>query len=203
MNSNPEKPNEFKEDSSSYETESPSSSPHGSSPRRQSFSDQPYLAGDPRQKSPVLAIVLSLMPGLGQIYVGFYQQGFLNILVVASIISAMVRGVPDYLYPFLGLFLAFYWLYNLVDAFRRASFYNQALSGMTETPIPAEFRTLTDRGSLAGGTVLVLLGLFFFAHTRLGMPLEWLEQWWPMGLVGVGLFLLFQNIKDRKKSKEQ
>ena len=33
---------------------------------------------DPRRKSPVLALVLSLMPGLGQVYVGYYNQGFIN-----------------------------------------------------------------------------------------------------------------------------
>ena len=143
-------------------------------------------------------MVLSSMPGLGQIYVGFYQQGFLNVIVVASIIAILNFNVPEYMEALLGFFLAFYWLYNIVDAGRRAALYNQALTGMTDTPIPAEFKPLTEKGSMVGGAALVLLGLFFLAHTRFGMPLEWLEQWWPGALVLAGLFLIYQNYSNGK-----
>jgi len=199
MNSNPEKPNESQPEPSPLETPSLSSPPQDLASRTPNVPNQPYMGSDPRRKSPILAIVLSLMPGLGQIYVGFYQQGFINIIVVASVITILARGVPGYMQPLLGLFLAFYWLYNLVDAGRRAAFYNQALAGMTDTPIPAEFKSLTEKGSMVGGTALVLLGIFFLAHTRFDMPLEWLEQWWPMALVVAGALLLFQNWNSRKE----
>ena len=199
MNSNPKNTNETQTEPSVYETQSSSSAPRDFAAKTPGAPNPSYMGADPRRKSPVLAIVLSAMPGLGQIYVGFYQQGFINIIVVASIIAVMTRGVPDYMYPLLGLFLAFYWLYNLVDAGRRAAFYNQALAGMTDTPIPAEFKSLTERGSIVGGAALVLLGVFFLAHTRFGMPLEWLEQWWPMALVIAGLFLLYQSWSGRKE----
>ena len=39
---------------------------------------------DPRSKSPALAAILSMMPGLGQVYIGYYQRGFVHILVIAS-----------------------------------------------------------------------------------------------------------------------
>ena len=199
MNSNPEKQNESQTEPSAYETPPRSSQPQDFTSRAQNILNQPYPGSDPRRKSPILAMVLSLMPGLGQIYVGFYQQGFINIIVIASIIAVLTLRIPDYMYPLLGLFLAFYWLYNVVDAGRRASFYNQALDGMTDTPIPAEFKSLTERGSIVGGAVLVLLGIFFLAHTRYGMPLEWLEEWWPMALIIAGLFLLFQSWNSRKE----
>ena len=199
MNSNPERPNETQKEPSPYETRFPSSAPQDFGSRTPNTPRQPYMGSDPRRKSPMLAVVLSLMPGLGQIYVGFYLQGFINIIVVASIIAAMTRGVPNFIYPLLGLFLAFYWLYNLVDAGRRAAFYNQALDGMTDAPIPAEFKPLTEKGSMVGGAALVLLGVFFLAHTRFGLPLEWLERWWPMALVLAGVFLLFQSWHSRKE----
>jgi len=199
MNSNPEKPIESKRESSPYETQSLSSVPQDFASRVPTATNQPYLGNDPRRKSPILAMVLSLMPGLGQIYVGFYQQGFINIIVIASIISVLTSYVPPYMEPLLGLFLAFYWLYNIVDAGRRAAFYNQALAGMTDTPVPAEFKSLTEKGSMVGGAALVLLGIFFLAHTRFGMPLEWLEQWWPMALVIAGLFLLYQRWSSSKE----
>jgi len=37
--------------------------------------------------------------------------------------------------PLLGFFLAFFWLFNIVDAARRATFYNEALVGLR--PMPA------------------------------------------------------------------
>lgn len=158
-----------------------------------------YFQEDPRLKSPALAMVLSLMPGLGQVYLGYYQNGFINILVVAGIISTLVRGVPGYLQPLLGVFLAFFWLYNLVDAGRRAALYNQALAGLGPADMPPDALSYPGKGSLAGGIALVGIGLLFFAHTRFGMPLEWLEQWWPIGLVLAGVYLLYLSVRDRAK----
>ena len=49
---------------------------------------------DSRRKSPGLACFLSLMPGLGQVYVGYYQRGFVHAAVVAALItSAMVLSL--------------------------------------------------------------------------------------------------------------
>jgi hypothetical protein len=171
-------------------------------PRIQAPVTPGYYQEDPRKKAAVLAMILSLMPGLGQVYVGFYQQGFLNILVVASIISILVQGAPEYLKPLLGLFLAFFWLYNIVDAGRRASFYNQALAGMAPAEIPQDFTMEKGVRSLAGGVALIVIGLLFFAHTQYGMPLEWIENWWPLGLVLMGGYLLFQAWQDKQKGKK-
>jgi hypothetical protein len=173
MNSNPEKPNESQTDPSPFETPPSSSQQQDFASRTPNVPPQPYVARDPRRKSPIF--------------------------VIASIITVLASRVPPYMEPLLGLFLAFYWLYNLVDAGRRAAFYNQALAGMTDAPIPAElFKPLTEKGSMVGGTVLVLLGIFFLSHTRFGMSLRWLEEWWPMALIIAGAFLLIQSWHSRK-----
>jgi hypothetical protein len=44
-------------------------------------------AMDPRRKSVALASILSCMPGLGQVYVGYYHLGFIYILVVTGLIT--------------------------------------------------------------------------------------------------------------------
>jgi len=159
---------------------------------------------DPRRKSPALAI-MSAMPGLGQIYVGYYQQGFTNIMVIAGTITVLSNsnqwGVNG-LEPLLGVFLAFYWLYNLVDAGRRASFYNQALAGMEAGTLPEEVRLPSGTGSLAGGVVLVAVGLVIFSNTMFGVSLAWLEQWWPIGLVLGGAYLIYSSMRDRRGKAE-
>ncbi len=154
---------------------------------------------DPRRKSPVLALVLSLMPGVGQIYVGYYHQGFTNALVVASIVallsSNMLRGAE----PLFGLFLAFFWFFNVVDAWRRATFYNNALAGIGPATLPEDFAVTTGRGTLAGGAALVLVGLIALSHTLFNLPLDWVEKWWPLALIGVGAWLMYPAIAAKKK----
>ena len=169
------------------------------SPQGQTGMSRLFYQEDPRAKSPALAMVLSLMPGLGQVYLGYYQQGFVNILVVASIIAALARGVPFYVQPLLGIFLAFFWLYNLVDAGRRASFHNQALAGLGPLEMPEDLKLYRSRGSIAGGIALIAVGLLFFAHTRFGISLDWLEQWWPVALVLMGAYLLYRAYCEHKK----
>ncbi len=155
---------------------------------------------DPRRKSPVLALVLSLMPGVGQIYVGYYQQGFTNAIVAASIITLlstdMIRGAE----PLFGVFLAFFWLYNVVDAWRRAVFYNNALAGIGPAVLPDDFAVTKGRGTLAGGIALVIVGAIALSNTLFGVSLEWLDKWWPLAVIGVGAWLAYPAIAGKKKN---
>lgn len=162
---------------------------------------KPAYPEDPRFKSPALATFLSLVPGLGQVYVGYYWQGFINIIVVGSLISTLAAG-PRMLWPLTPLlvfFLVFYWLYNLVDAARRASFYNQAVSGIGVTELPQEFRMPESRGSLAAGVLLIVVGLVIASRTLLNIPLAWLQHWWPVVPILFGAYLVYQSIKERSK----
>jgi hypothetical protein len=156
---------------------------------------------DPRRKSPILALVLSAMPGLGQVYVGYYQQGFTNVLVAASVIALLnadaVHGGGE---AFFGLFLAFFWLYNVVDAWRRAVFYNNALAGIAPGTLPTDFPAATGRGSLAGGLAMVIVGVVLLSNTLFGMSLEWLEQWWPLVFIAAGAWLIYPHFIGKEKA---
>jgi hypothetical protein len=157
---------------------------------------------DPRRKSPALATIMSAMPGLGQIYVGYYQQGFTNILVVAGTITLLAnsgRLGMEAIEPLLGVFLAFYWLYNLVDAGRRASFYNQALAGLDKAELPEDMRLPGGGGSLVGGVVLVVLGLIVFSNTMFGWSLQWIERWWPAALIAGGAYLIYSSVREKQR----
>jgi hypothetical protein len=159
---------------------------------------------DARRKSPVLATLMSLMPGLGQIYIGYYQQGFINIVVIAGLISLLnYDGISDNLKPFLALFMAFYWLYNMVDAYRKSTFYNQVLAGLGTLDMPEGEQLPGARGSLAGGVVMIAAGGIALAHTRFGMPIDWIERWWPMALILMGAYLLYQSLAYQKKQRSR
>lgn len=160
-----------------------------------------YYQGDPRRKSQLLATVLSLMPGLGQIYVGYYQVGFIHVLVVGSLITMLNAGIGG-LEPLCGLFLAFFWLYTLVDAYRKASLYNQALAGLGPTELPEDVQMPGKQGSLFGGVLLIVFGLLALAHTKFGYSLEWLEDWWPAALLLIGIYLIYKSLSERRSSTD-
>ncbi len=156
---------------------------------------QPAL-GDPRRKSPFLAGLLSAMPGLGQVYIGYYKRGFINVLTVASLIALLSFSDMGPFIPLAAIFLAFFWLYNIVDAVRRAALYNYALEGGAAIELPADFQPGL-RGSILGGGALMALGANLLAHTRFDYSLEWLEEWWPLVFIFFGGYLVFKAIQEK------
>jgi hypothetical protein len=176
----------------------PPTIPAAHDPRAAAWNRREYYAEDSRRKSPVLAALMSIVPGLGQVYVGYYTQGFINILVVASLITILNREIHG-LEPLAGVFLPFFWLYNIVDAARKATMYNQALLGIGPGELPDESRGSMGREALVGGSALILMGLILFLHTRFGWSLDWLERWWPIALVLVGGYLVLLTYLDSKK----
>lgn len=159
-------------------------------------------ARDPRQKSPFVAGLLSAIPGLGQVYVGYYQRGFVHALVVATLISLLAAEGLGPLTPLASVFMAFFWLYNIVDAGRRASLYNQALAGVAEIDLPEDFKTPGFRGSVAGGVAIAALGLILLLHTRFGVSLDWVGEWWPAALILGGAYLVWKAWQDRTEGSE-
>ena len=158
------------------------------------------LVGDPRRKSPLFASFLSAMPGLGQVYVGYYQRGFIHAIVVSTLIALLAVDIGP-LTPLGALFLAFFWLYNIVDAGRRALLYNEALAGRTGIELPEDFKTPALAGSIPGGLAIAVLGGVLLSHTRFGMSLDWLNAWWPIALILFGVYLVGRSVMARSQTK--
>lgn len=155
------------------------------------------VLGDPRRKSPLFASFLSAMPGLGQIYVGYYQRGFINAIVVSVLITLLASRLGP-LTPLAAVFLAFFWLYNIVDAGRRALLYNEALAGRSGIELPDELNAPALRGSIPGGLAIVAIGGVLLAHTRFGLPLDWVREWWPAALIAFGIYLVARSVTARR-----
>jgi hypothetical protein len=161
----------------------------------------PAVQSDPRRKSPALACVLSFMPGLGQVYVGYYSRGFIHAITISSIIAVLNSEAVKILEPLLATFLAFFWLYNIIDAGRRAALYNYALAGMANIELPQDFTKMGIGGSILGGAVLVLIGCVLLSKTLFGASLDWVADWWPLAPILFGIYLIGKAIVDRNKAK--
>ena len=161
---------------------------------------RPDYFRDPRAKSPVLATVLSLMPGLGQVYLGYTQLGFIHAAAFASFVALMSSNQLGRLEPFAGISMAFFFLYNLVDAHRRALLVNERLAQLESQPLPDGFGSVSFGGRLALGLGLIFVGLLSLLNLRFGFSLAWLERWWPAGLVLLGIYLVVRAVKDRAAS---
>jgi hypothetical protein len=153
---------------------------------------------DPRRKSPLLACILSFMPGLGQIYVGYYPRGFIHAIVVASIM-AMLIAMGDYhpVFPLAIIFMIFFWMYNIIDAGRRASMFNHVLAGGEIEDLPQDISIPGLRGSIFGGLIVIAIGAVILSHTAGNVPLDWLEDWWPISIFVFGAWLLVKGIRER------
>jgi len=159
-----------------------------------------YQGGIPAaysRKSPLLATFLSAMPGLGQVYVGYYVAGFVNIFVAAGTIAILASGMMRGSEPFFGTFLAFFWIFQMIDANRRAHHYNRVKEGLGGEAVPEGFEMPTTKGSLLGGAVLIILGILFILDLNFDVSMAWVENWWPLVLVLAGINLVY---KARKKA---
>jgi hypothetical protein len=144
--------------------------------------------------------VLSLVPGLGQVYVGYYPRGFLYIVVVAGVISFLAAADDSQVtfIPLFAIFLIFFWLYNLIDAARLAALYNQALAGGREPDLPEGFKTPGMGGSILGGAILMAASFIVLLHTRWGLRLDWVADWWPVFPMILGAYLIGKAVLERQ-----
>ncbi|HJO03998.1 MAG TPA: hypothetical protein QGG47_08485 [Acidobacteriota bacterium] len=159
---------------------------------------EPRQLFDPRQKSPRLAAILSVAPGLGQVYVGYYTRGFL-LGGVFLMLLMVANNAPYSLEPIPGMATFFFWLFNVIDAGRLAALYNHAASGTELIQMPENFQMPSTGGSIVGGAILVLFGVVALSNTLLGLSLDWIESWWPVFPLAVGAYLLAKGIQDHSK----
>lgn len=152
---------------------------------------------DPRVKSPGFAAFLSIAPGLGQVYIGYYTRGAVLAAVTFTLFIATeaVGGSAEPLFVFAGLFA---WAFGIIDAGRLAALYNHAMEGSGAFELPGDFAMPRMGGSIGGGALLVLLGVVALSNTAFGLSLYWLESWWPLLPIAIGAYLLYGGVQERQ-----
>ncbi len=140
-------------------------------------------------KNPVLALVLSLFPGLGQVYNGQPAKAFVFFSAWVGSIYGAAEIDP---FPFAFL-IPFVYLYNLIDAFRTASLINARAQGGLPAPEEETFES-----PLWGGSLLVL-GLLLLLNNLGWFHLAALARYWPVALIVAGAAFLYSSIQRRRE----
>jgi hypothetical protein len=134
--------------------------------------------------------LLSLFPGLGQIYNGQPAKALVFFLAWAGSIAAASEGQAM---PF-ALFIPFIYLYNMIDAWRSACQINARAAG--GIPVPEE----GGAESPAWGGALVVLGLVLLGKNLGLLDLAAVARYWPVLLIGAGAALLLGSLRRQKES---
>ncbi len=128
------------------------------------------------KRSPAAAFWLSLLPGLGHLYLGLMTKGFVFALLAVGLIDVVDRGADAF-----GIMVPIFWLFVMLDAHRSA----QAINRGDETG-----EAILKSGSKWWGGTLIALGVMFLLYNFDLFEFDWLWQFWPVALIVVGIKLL-------------
>jgi hypothetical protein len=146
-------------------------------------------------KRPALAALFSLCPGMGHVYNGLYLRGLVFFLVVSSLLCIVIRD-----HPLVSFALVFFWLFNILDAYRQATLINYGYAqdlGLQDRPSSP----VAGQVGAVAGALLVLIGLFALADRYLTINLDWIFDLWPVVLIAVGGWLIVGAFRDRKRGR--
>ena len=147
-------------------------------------------AGPALPKNPWVALVLSLFPGVGQIYNGQLAKGLSFFFGEAF----CIYGAGEiHWFPFAFL-IPFVYFYNLVDAWRSATLINARFLGgqavveedTTESP--------------TWGITLIVLGVVILLNNLGILELVSLQRWWPLLIVAAGAAFLYGSMRRRQSA---
>lgn len=145
------------------------------------------------QKNPWIAAFLSLFPGIGHIYNGLYMRGLTFFLLVMSCL--VITDKEDAF----GVAVAFFWIFNVLDAYRQATLINYGYAqdlGLTDLPSAPR----ASQGGIAAGVFLTLVGLVALLDQYFIIDFEWLFELWPVALMGIGLWITWSSVKSRRRA---
>ena len=135
-------------------------------------------------KSPVVALVLSLFPGIGQIYNGQPAKALVFFFAWAGSIYLTAEA-----HPFFAFLIAFTYFYNLVDAWRSASAINARYARGTG------YVEEDTTESPAWGAALIGVGALLLFNNLGWLRLAALQRYWPLVLIAAGAAFLYGSMR--------
>lgn len=171
----------------------PGGAPGGQGSREAFQGDR--MAFDPHWKSPGRAALLSVIPGGGQLYIGYYVRGF--VIAGGVLLFFALAESTRSLEPVGVLGGLFTWFFGIIDAGRMAALYNHAAAGGKKLELPEDLPMPGLGGSVIAGVALVVFSGIALSNTLFGYSLRWLDDWWPIFPLALGAYLLVRGVMDR------
>jgi hypothetical protein len=153
------------------------------------------------KKSPGLAGVLSVFPGLGHLYLGLYQRAF----AFAGAFCLLIFFSHSRMAPLSGPATAFVWFFAIIDAVRQAkainSGYVQAggLAPSERTVVP---RVRESMAGLTWGVILVGIGAIWLLDRYADLDKFWaaVEDWLaPVSFILLGIILITSYVIRKRR----
>jgi hypothetical protein len=147
--------------------------------------------------SPGLAAVLAgFFPfGVASVYTGQYAKGLAHLLIFAFLVWGLSNASGG-VEPLLGIALAFFYIYQIVDAFRSA----QAIQKGQPAPDPfglGKTFTAGDKVDVSkaplGAFILIGLGVLFLLSNMGLLRFWWMGRLWPLVLIFLGVWMFIRR----------
>ena len=140
----------------------------------------------------VAGILAAFFPfGVGAVYCGQYAKGLAHLVIFTALVWGESTSNSDSLSTVLGFGIAFFCVYQIIDAVRTA----KALQMGQPAPDPLGLASTFGAGDKldtskvpTGALILIFLGVLFLLHT-LDIWSFSLNRFWPLTLIGLGGWL--------------
>lgn len=143
----------------------------------------------------VAGILAGFFPfGVGAVYTGQYAKGLAHLAIFGLLIAGCSVDNSDVLPVICGIGLAFFYVYQIIDAVRSARAIQAGLPAPDPYGLASTFGSgrKVETGKIPmGAIILILLGVLFLLHT-MGLHLG-LDRFWPLILIVVGGWLFARN----------
>lgn len=149
----------------------------------------PRPGTSPSGPNPGLAATLGIIPGLGAVYNGEYVKALIHVLLFAGLIAVMASDPNSSTLAFVIVAFIALCFYMPVDAYRVAR------ARRMGEPEPG---LLTERGNRrpVGAIVLIVIGVLILLRNFDVFDLDWLQKAWPVGVIALGVWLVWARVKE-------
>ena len=166
----------------------------------------PYVAAMPptprvyTSVSPGMALFLGFIPGVGAIYNGQYAKGILHAVIWGVLMSiADSRAMRD-AQPVGVITVMAYWAYMALEAYHTAR-KRRAGEPVDELSSILNLRGGRDLPAIAIG--LIVFGGILLLHTLDLLDFERVMRFWPVLLIGAGVYLLYGRFRGSEVGDER
>jgi hypothetical protein len=135
--------------------------------------------------------MLGLIPGVGAIYNGQYAKGIVHVVIVALLIMAADNASYG-TGPLFGLLIPSFWFYMAFEAYHTA---RRRREGLPVDEFSSLGMTTERTGVPVAALLLIIFGVLFLLNNLGFLEIRQLMRFWPVGMIGFGLYMLYGRMK--------